>query len=641
MQHRLEDLSIAKFQLILPQRWVFRTKNKDYGIDGEVELFDEDDKAQGLIFYVQLKATGSKNDSIIMNVDLDIDVLRYYSMLDIPVLLVRYSEFRDSFYVKWIYNVDLSFSKKGAKKFRIKIFENDLWDSSSGDQIERRIDNLRLIKSGKFTFPIQCSLIIDGEFQGERKVFLDTQIKKELNFYSDSIRLVNSSKSIIEITLDTSELRINFCGLRACSFHSVEDRDVEKFAQEIAQDILIGCAICMVQIGQIDYCGRIIYDNNLEGRLIDKQESLIYLLSPLFKSSYFNKTLDLIGGVLDINSSLEIQLITQLNILKSSELNNKSKISAIEAFFVNRLKKAKSYNDKTQIGIAHYNLANHYRGQQMYYESVVNFVSAKRFEPRYEEQDYYYAELAGIMFILEKYQRSARFYKRAIDLGATGLTIGLYADALMFSGDYQEAVKVFEVYLNNTKEYTNEFFLKFSCLKSLTEKKKILSQKRDLVKASLFADLSRLEKGSTPEEFLEQALDTDLLCGLAWYNYGLVYNADSRYEEAMFSFTMAGLVQNNDIEAWINATKCCLNIKSDVENFILIISVAYLYNGEDYLENLYKSLMINIDSAGVVKIKKAIELVLSEQNIRSRHPIIRVMNENGKFINIFENQEEN
>ena len=39
-QHEIEDSSRAKFQLALPRKWVFRDKAKDYGIDGEVELFD-------------------------------------------------------------------------------------------------------------------------------------------------------------------------------------------------------------------------------------------------------------------------------------------------------------------------------------------------------------------------------------------------------------------------------------------------------------------------------------------------------------------------------------------------------------------------------------------------------------------------
>ncbi|MFT7233976.1 MAG: hypothetical protein ACI8TA_003205 [Cyclobacteriaceae bacterium] len=88
-QHEIEDISRARFQLALPRKWVFRDKAKDYGIDGEVELFDNDKKPKGLVFWVQLKATESKKESTILNVDFNIETLRYYKTLDIPVLLVR------------------------------------------------------------------------------------------------------------------------------------------------------------------------------------------------------------------------------------------------------------------------------------------------------------------------------------------------------------------------------------------------------------------------------------------------------------------------------------------------------------------------------------------------------------------------
>ena len=90
-QHRLEDNSRIRFQEVLPEMWVYRDKDKDYGIDAEVELFDNDENAQGLVFWVQLKATESKEKSSILSIDLEIDTLKYYKSLEIPVLLVRYS----------------------------------------------------------------------------------------------------------------------------------------------------------------------------------------------------------------------------------------------------------------------------------------------------------------------------------------------------------------------------------------------------------------------------------------------------------------------------------------------------------------------------------------------------------------------
>ena len=42
-QHQVEDLSVVAFRKTLPRQWIYREKDKDYGIDGEVEIFDEND----------------------------------------------------------------------------------------------------------------------------------------------------------------------------------------------------------------------------------------------------------------------------------------------------------------------------------------------------------------------------------------------------------------------------------------------------------------------------------------------------------------------------------------------------------------------------------------------------------------------
>jgi hypothetical protein len=57
-KHQIEEISINEFKRLLPREWVYREKDKDYGIDGEVEIFTNG-IATGCIFYIQLKATDS------------------------------------------------------------------------------------------------------------------------------------------------------------------------------------------------------------------------------------------------------------------------------------------------------------------------------------------------------------------------------------------------------------------------------------------------------------------------------------------------------------------------------------------------------------------------------------------------------
>jgi hypothetical protein len=63
-EHRLETGSQSAFQDALGDHLLFRPEHPDYGIDGDVEEFDLDDRATGLRFYVQLKATDEEELTI-------------------------------------------------------------------------------------------------------------------------------------------------------------------------------------------------------------------------------------------------------------------------------------------------------------------------------------------------------------------------------------------------------------------------------------------------------------------------------------------------------------------------------------------------------------------------------------------------
>ncbi|WP_218822679.1 DUF4365 domain-containing protein [Octadecabacter ascidiaceicola] len=56
---------------MLPDAWALRRKDKDYGVDLEIEFFDDEGKSTGLMFFVQLKATDdiAKAQSVPMKVD--------------------------------------------------------------------------------------------------------------------------------------------------------------------------------------------------------------------------------------------------------------------------------------------------------------------------------------------------------------------------------------------------------------------------------------------------------------------------------------------------------------------------------------------------------------------------------------------
>ena len=98
--HELEAESRLAFSASLPSAWVFRDLTPDYGLDGIVEVFNEQGLATGHLFFVQLKATDQT--AAAPRVRLPLRLLDYYTTLVLPVLLVVFHAPTSALYARWI-----------------------------------------------------------------------------------------------------------------------------------------------------------------------------------------------------------------------------------------------------------------------------------------------------------------------------------------------------------------------------------------------------------------------------------------------------------------------------------------------------------------------------------------------------------
>ena len=145
-------------------------------------------------------------------------------------------------------------------------------------------------------------------------------------------------------------------------------------------------------------------------------------------------------------------------------------------------------------------------------------------------------------------------------------------------------------------------------------------------------DTSR--KGDALIRNLEMAIDLDNICGLAWFNLGIVRSKSGDNAEAAFCFILCALVQVWDIEAWVNATTCSFN-QGVTHICPLVISTAYFFNGEDYLSALYKGLGDKFDDDVMGRLADLVEELLI--GIRDGHeaPTIRILHKDGVFREVF------
>jgi len=631
-QHQLEDISRSKYGLSLPREWVMRDKDKDYGIDAEVEIFDSKEEATGLVYWVQLKATETEDKSAARKLDLSIDTIEYYKRLDLPVLIVRYSNDEDLLYCKWAHEVDLYYSKKNAKTLRVIFTEDDIWDDEKATKTEDYLRKLRAIASGAIALPVPINLNIsnDSICGMSRGTFLTTY-RKTLADYSHMIKdETNSDNCLIHIKIDNNNLIISLSSLTGCTFHNISRASESEFVNEVIIHIVLGLGSSLINIGQNELAARILLDEKIKNSFVGYEDLVFEFFPNLMSSSKYSEIIDTVCEAMDKSDDNFLENIAVVSALVSLDESNDHKRKKLQELQHKILEKSIILGDKSLIGISHYNLGNNYRNGGSCKKSIHHYIKAKSYEPNYLRQVYYYQELAGVFFECGRYRRASRLYKKAIDMGAEDYVNALYADALMFEGKYQLAQNIFSDYLKSNDEEHAEWHLKLSCLSYLIETTGTTEQIRQISDAKSLIDIKNTD---TPEfvEKLEKAIKLDSICGLAWFNMGIIQSKSGKHLLAAFSFILCGLVQTWDIEAWVNATLCFLNKEVDIHFFPLVIHAAYCFNKDEYVLSLHKELDARFSGEMLETMTNMIEEVLPKNNNRKSSPKIRLMGDDGIF----------
>lgn len=638
-QHQLEDLSRYKFALSIPKKWVFRDKDKDYGIDGEVEIFNSDEKATGLVFWVQLKATSSDQTRTIRGFDLSLETIKYYKRLEIPVLIARYSEHEDRFYVKWSSEIDTFYAKDDAKTMRVKFTEADLLDEEKYEELNKYLTKIRAAKSGAIKLPIDVKISFESKsICGVASSILISRIRSEINNFSSVIRLVSCDNPLsADVCIDENTLKVGFVDIAGCTFHSVDLMDPSTLAEDLLKDISLALSLAVSQLGYSDLAARIVFSHDLQHRLKVKSEVFEYLLPCLLKSNYFKETLKIVSDVCDEAENNFLEMITNSALLFIRNTVDKGKQEATETFLKKTIERYKE-KSPSLYGISQYNLGNFYRSTDRSSQAARCLLIARRYESKYYDQGYFYKELAGSLFEIGKFTFASKLYNKALEIDGSEDVLPLYADSLMFSGKYQEAHETFEKYLNKTNSQHAGWHLKSICLASIIENHDIKTQYRNIKNAVELADICSLSPDEA-EKSLDKALEKDLLCGLAWFNLAHLKNSSGQIRDAAFCYTMCALVQTGDIEAWVKATACSFNNIVPIEIFALLVRTGYFFNGERYIEALYEVIEESLGEEALSQIAHAIDqLLLDDRKSKSNIPELRILNEEGKFENVLVNQ---
>lgn len=132
--HVLEDLSLTALKKLLPPIWVVHPFHTDYGIDVQVEIFENSGNSTGLRIYGQLKATDKDEDEDVLA--LDREHFDYWAAHTDPVILFRF--YAGSGVIKWCWMHELEWRMRpSANSLDVSSHLRPWHDTESASEVTR------------------------------------------------------------------------------------------------------------------------------------------------------------------------------------------------------------------------------------------------------------------------------------------------------------------------------------------------------------------------------------------------------------------------------------------------------------------------------------------------------------------------
>jgi tetratricopeptide (TPR) repeat protein len=615
--HILEDNSLAQFKSLLPSVWNLHTYVKDYGIDIQIEIFNDKGNSTGLRVYCQLKATDNSEDNDTLS--LDKEHFEYWAAHSDPVLLIRYFDKTKSF--KWSWMHDIHWRIKPSKKnISVSSYLRD-WDKEKTPiEIEGFLKLRKDIFSSKVTLPVTIS-VTDNNIGLRRGIEISQKLNSLLPIKTFNVLANSESPCQFNVVLEKKDLCIGHSGLPGYVLALDKKFSSEKTAEFIVTLIfLIACK----------------YDRSLVAKAIAESSAEI-----LLKAIPEHLELFLIDN-----------LIYALGITKTSAilLKNKSDsynpISLFKLLLVG-LKASEKYGQSDEWhellqawainppdgdigGASAYNYANAIAHNDQWQEALKYYLIAAERDKKYLSRDYYWNEVGAAQFECELYEEASESYQRAYEITPDPQTAWRLGDALFHSGHYEKACNNLEKALS--KEYLGTYpYLLLMLCNELVNFWSLKKQKIALVNEETQNNLIALKPAQNIEELalsLKPFLDISALDARLNFNAGHLSRISNQFEISAYRYLTCALRQRWDADAWANAFLSAMQA-NNIELMTLIVDSGYFHVGEDLIQATLNIFSLTGANKGVsAKLEQSlVDLIRSATQKEDKSSTIRIHGE--------------
>lgn len=581
--HQLENESIMALESAIPTEWLYRRLSQDYGIDGEVEIFNGEN-ATALKFLVQLKATDEKNLSKALSITLPLDKCDYYFRHTLPVLICRYHSPSKHLFVKWFHSFDPYYCRSPkSKNAKITLDVECKWTAQTPCILLEELTAFQSIRSPSLPKPLPFDLVIDSEtIAGLTRFQISSLLRESLQPVQGLIsikKLQGVTKATNVIHLSESRITITLAGQNGCTLHGVENYPVKDASDTLPVDIFLAIGIALHHHGHSNLGAAIASEFNGRGLLTKNTEVVLHLASCFSAGNKFHRAAEIAESLFEIEEfRINAQYLMQSVLLHSRERFSKSERVNVSSILARMAEKVES-SDPALSSALHYSHANFLVFDKSYLKALKYYKKASRIYKDYLTREYYWREIGGLLFECGHFSRAVKAYACAVQLGSNHPKIlGAYAESLFYTGEYKRAEETFALYFIDREPDPSDALLYLSHFASrhLQIFLKIDKQNRRPKEArEIFLD----KKEFTEEDYLN-VLSHDGLCPFVWYNIGQFRLEKGDRNSALFAFLMASLLFPQDVESWQNFLS--LANEYDENLFYAGVVSAYLVNGETF-----------------------------------------------------------
>lgn len=543
--HVLEDESRAAFkQLINGAGWVTRGVTPDYGIDEQVEIF-EDSRATGLFFHVQMRATDEVNLRKALRLRLRGSQQAYFAAVDDPVLLARYHAPTQQMFFQWFHRIDHHI---GGSPSAVVFDDSAQLTCATVPPLADEVRLFRAMRNVRVHWPIQIvvATALPETTATEFAVTFSAVAGMDqsyVKYVADEVpRVATGSVSV------TPGQVVVHLGVTSTTLHT---NSTMITPGTLAHDVVFVTGLSLGMAGHVGAGSALMRRAVSAANVVDDFSLLLRAAGVLARARRFRDSIE-IGRSLGIRGmhTAGILLVRTTTSLAATDLGPED-IHEVGEYLHHEARNAPA-DDAGAAASIHYTAGNWFFGRARdYAAAVVAFQRAAELDPAYLARGYYLSELAGALFETGRFDESVELYSRALARSREANTQARLADALMHAGRYTEAALAFEQYEANPIAWEPVWHLKAAALRYVRHKLKVSQERRSPDEAKKCGIAAQLAPNKEEAERLAfQALALDALSPDGWFAIGkILVNSRNDYASARYPL-LVGALGNRAPDVW-------------------------------------------------------------------------------------------